>query len=78
MSKWWKDVGERMLATAVQAALAVVVVALADSGKSDIRIDWKATLSVAAVAACASFWKGYVAQFRGDPSSASLIKDVKS
>lgn len=76
MTRWWKDVGERMIATAVQAALAVVVVALADSGRSDINIDWKATISIALVAACASFWKGWAAQLRGDPNSASLVKDV--
>jgi Putative lactococcus lactis phage r1t holin len=76
MTKWWKDVGERTMATAVQAGLAVVFVAVMD--KKDLNIDWKATLSIAVVAACAAFWKGYAAQFRGDPNSASLIKDVTS
>ena len=76
MNKWWKDVGVRTLATAIQAGLAVVSVAILD--KRDLNIDWKATLGIALIAAMAAFWKGYVAQFRGDPNSASLVKDVTS
>lgn len=70
--KWWKDVGERMTATAIQAGLAAAFVAVVD--KHSVSIDWRATLGIAATAAIGALWKGYAATFRGDPNSASLIK----
>lgn len=69
---WWKDVGERLLATAVQAGLAVVVVEVARKGTL-LDLDWLTLADTAGVAAVLALWKGWVARSVGDRNSASLV-----
>lgn len=75
MKRWWKDVGERMSWTFVQAALAVVVTAIITSG-SVTAVDWRNVLDVATVAGVLALWKGIAARKVGDPDSASTV-DLK-
>jgi hypothetical protein len=69
---WWKDVGERLLSTAVQAGLAVVVVEIARKGTL-LDLDWLTLADTAGVAAVLALWKGWVARSVGDRNSASLV-----
>lgn len=69
MSKFQKDLAERVLRTFVQAALAVVVTDLAGVTS----VDGAKTLGVAAIAAGLSAVIGLVSKNLGDPESASAI-----
>ena len=69
MSKFQKDLAERVLRTFVQAALAVVVTDLAGITS----VDGAKTLGVAAIAAGLSAVIGLVSKNLGDPESASAI-----
>ena len=69
MSKFQKDLAERVLRTFVQAALAVVVTDLAGVTS----VDGAKTLGVAAIAAGLSAVVGLVSKNIGDPQSASAI-----
>ena len=70
MSKFQKDLAERVLRTFVQAALAVVVTDLAGVTS----VDGVKTLGVAAIAAGLSAVIGLVSKNLGDPDSASAIQ----
>ena len=69
MTKFQKDLAERVLRTFVQAALAVVVTDLAGVTS----VDGAKTLGVAAIAAGLSAVIGLVSKNLGDPESASAI-----
>ena len=69
MTKFQKDLAERVLRTFVQAALAVVVTDLAGVTS----VDGATALVVAAVAAGVSACIGLVSKNLGDPDSASAI-----
>ena len=69
MTKFQKDLAERVLRTFVQAALAVVVSDLAGVTS----VDGAKALVVAAVAAGVSACIGLVSKNLGDPDSASAI-----
>ena len=69
MTKFQKDLAERVLRTFVQAALAVVVTDLAGVTS----VDGAKTLGVAAIAAGLSAVVGLVSKNIGDPQSASAI-----
>ena len=69
MTKFQKDLAERVLRTFVQAALAVVVTDLAGVTS----VDGARTLLVAAVAAGVSASVGLLSKNLGDPDSASAI-----
>lgn len=69
MTKFQKDLAERVLRTFVQAALAVVVTDLAGVTS----VDGAKALVVAAVAAGVSACIGLVSKNLGDPDSASAI-----
>ena len=69
MSKFQKDLAERVLRTFVQAALAVVVTDLAGVTS----VDGAKTLGVAAIAAGLSAVVGLVSKNIGAPQSASAI-----
>ena len=69
MTKFQKDLAERVLRTFVQAALAVVVTDLAGVTS----VDGARTLLVAAVAAGVSAGVGLLSKNLGDPDSASAI-----
>ncbi|GGF39215.1 holin [Williamsia phyllosphaerae] len=69
--KFWKDAAERLIKTAAQAALGVVVTApVADLAG----IDWKATLSLILVPAVASLLTSVISSGKGNPESASLVQ----
>ena len=70
MTKFQKDLAERVLRTFVQAALAVVVTDLAGVTS----VDGAKTLGVAAIAAGLSAVIGLVSKNLGDPESASAIQ----
>lgn len=72
LTRWWRDVGERMLATAVQAAVAVLVVKLGTAG-SVSAMDWTSAADVAATAALLALGKGIVARRTGDPATAGFV-----
>ena len=69
MSKFQKDLAERVLRTFVQAALAVVVTDLAGVTS----VDGAKTLLMAAVAAGVSACVNLVCRSLGDPDSGSAI-----
>lgn len=69
MTKFQKDLAERVLRTFVQAALAVVVTDLAGVTS----VDGAKALVVAAVAAGVSACIGLVSKNLGNPDSASAI-----
>ena len=69
MTKFQKDLTERVLRTFVQAALAVVVTDLAGVTS----VDGAKTLAVAALAAGLSAVVGLVSKNIGDPESASAV-----
>ena len=69
MTKFQKDLAERVLRTFVQTALAVVVTDLAGVTS----VDGVKTLAVAAIAAGLSACIGLVSKNLGDPDSASAI-----
>jgi len=68
LSKFQRDLAERMLRTAVQAMLAVVVVHLSDPG---FTIDSLQGIAVAAVAAGVSAGMSLLGKTIGDPDSGS-------
>lgn len=70
MTKFQKDLAERVMRTFVQAALAVVVTDLAGVTS----VDGAKTLGVAAIAAGLSAVIGLVSKNLGDPESASAIQ----
>ena len=69
MTKFQKDLAERVVRTFVQAALAVVVTDLAGVTS----VDGARALGVAAIAAGLSACVGLVSKNLGDPNSASAI-----
>jgi hypothetical protein len=67
--KFWKDITERVLATAAQAAAGAIGTTAVIQG-----IDWRVVSGTAAVAALLSFLKALYARNTGDPNSASLVE----
>lgn len=70
-AKFWKDLAERVLASAAGGALAILI-----TGQStgDHNVSIQAVLLGAGIAALVSFLKGLIASQKGDPSSASLVE----
>ena len=68
MSKYQRDLAERVLRTAVQAACAVLAVRLADP---NFTVDSLQAVGVTAVAAAISAVMGLVGKTIGDPDSGS-------
>ena len=66
MSKYWKDLTERVLATAAEAGIAAIPVASLNLP------GWTIIPITAALAAA----KGWLAKFVAQPDSASLATDV--
>jgi hypothetical protein len=71
--KWGKDAAERVLGAFIYGASGVIMLVGVD-GLSEART-WKAAAAGGAVAVV-SLLKSWAAAYRGDPSSASLSKDV--
>lgn len=69
--KFWRDLTERVIASAAGGALAVLV---GGETTGDGRIGWQAIAVGAGVAAAVSLLKGLVAAQKGDPTSASLVE----
>jgi len=67
MSKFWKDLCERAVMTAAQAAIASYLVVGPDG--------WK-TAALAGVAAALSVIKSAIAHKIGDPDSASTVPSI--
>lgn len=63
-TKFWKDLAERMAATAAAGALAVLPFT-----QEPLKV-----LAAAGIAALVSLLKGLVASQKGDPESASLVE----
>ncbi len=72
---YWKDVIERALATYLETFIGLLVAA---NTFADGTVDWSViqTAAVAAIPAVLSVAKSTVAQWRGNPDSASLTKQV--
>jgi hypothetical protein len=70
---WFMDMGERVCRTAAQTFLAVYV----PTGLAPAT-DWKAALIASGTAAVLSLLMSLAATGVGDPSSASLIRGVRS
>lgn len=69
--KFWRDLAERVIASAAGGALAVLI---PGEALGDGSISWQAILLGAGVAALVSFLKGLIASQKGDPTSASLVE----
>jgi hypothetical protein len=70
---YWRDVAERALSTAAQAALGLLI---ADGGTVYVGlldVDWPAALAVVGSATLASVLQSIAATQIGDPYSASLV-----
>ena len=65
-AKFWKDLAERAASTAVEALLAASLAGTVAS------VGWKQTLLIVGGATLLAVGKGFLASYRGDPSSASL------
>lgn len=70
-AKFWRDLTERVVASAAGGALAVLV---PGELTGDGSVSWQAVLLGAGVAALVSLLKGLIAAQKGDPSSASLVQ----
>jgi hypothetical protein len=70
-AKFWKDLTERVIASAAGGALAVLI---PGELTGDHSASWQAVLIGAGVAAAVSFLKGLIASQKGDASSASLVQ----
>ena len=69
--KFWKDASERAIRTAAQALLAL----WATDISGVLEVDWTQAGSVAALAAVTSVLMSVAATGRGNPESASSIKE---
>lgn len=69
-----RDLVERTLATYVEVFLGLVIVSAFSNGVVDVSALQAAAVS--ALPAALAVVKGFAAQYRGDPDSASLSKDV--
>jgi hypothetical protein len=72
IKKWWKDAGERLVKTALQVGIGVVVLKVSGDPSMD-HVSWATALHLAAVAAVASLLTSIVSKPVGDPASASLV-----
>jgi hypothetical protein len=72
MTKYFTDLGERMLASFAGAVLA----AWGSDAVNILHVDWSAALGLGAGAAVVSLLKGLVAKGVGDSTSASLASKV--
>lgn len=70
-AKFWRDLTERVIASAAGGALAVLV---GGETTGDGSVGWQAILLGAGVAAAVSFLKGLIAAQKGDRTSASLVE----
>ena len=70
--KWWQDVSERALATAIQVVLAAITTDMLYAWFAGFDDDYR-TLVVMGIAAALAVVKGAVARKLGDPDSASLV-----
>lgn len=73
--KFWRDMWERVGATAFQAGLAVVATYL-QTGSDPLKLDWKTILLMALNAAILAVVKSLVAKNIGRGDSASLDPEV--
>jgi lysylphosphatidylglycerol synthetase-like protein (DUF2156 family) len=74
LNRWWRDVGERLIWTAVQAGVAVLVVQVGEAGTLSA-LDWWSALDIAGAAAVLALAKGiavYRIGERGTAGSADL------
>lgn len=69
--KFWKDLAERVIASAAGGALAVLV---PGEVLGDHSVSLEAVLLGAGVGALVSFLKGIIASQKGDATSASLVE----
>lgn len=69
--KFWKDASERAIRTAAQALLAL----WATDISGVLEVDWTQAGSVAALAAVTSVLMSVAATGRGNPESASSVKE---
>lgn len=72
IKKWWLDTGERLVKTALQVGVGVVVLKLTGDASMD-HIGWTAAVHLAAVSALTSILTSIVSKPVGDPSSAGLV-----
>jgi hypothetical protein len=70
-AKFWKDLGERVIASFAGAFISVLTV----DGLGLLDVNWADAASVAALAGLVSLAKGLVASRIGDPTSASLTRE---
>lgn len=69
---YWRDLGERVLASFAGGVLSVTGLDAFDV----VQLDWKAALGIGAGAAVISLLKGFVAKGIGNSDSASLAPKV--
>lgn len=70
---FWKKTAERAIATAAEAALAVITV---DGVVESIELDVAHIASIAGLSALAAVLKGLVASSTGDSQSPSFVSDT--
>lgn len=70
-AKFWRDLAERIIASAAGGALALIVTG---QTTGDHHISVQAVLLGAGIAALVSLLKGLIASQKGDPTSASLVE----
>lgn len=75
IKKFWRDFRERVLSTAIQAGLAVVLTYL-ETGANPLTLDWKTIGLMALNAAVLAGIKAGIAKKVGDNDSASLDPKV--
>lgn len=68
-ARYWKDLAERVVATAAQAAVGAwgTTAVIGD-------VDWRIVAGTAAAAAALAVIKALAAAGKGDPTSASLVR----
>ena len=72
---FWKDAAERAISTAAQAAIALLSTLGVTVGLENV--PWAAVASTAVLAGLLAVLKALVASRVGDPTSASLLPDVR-
>jgi len=72
MRRWWRDVGERVAWTAIQAGVAVLIVQVAKSGTVSA-VRWPDALDIAVTAAVLSFGKGLAVYRVGEIGTAGTV-----
>lgn len=71
---FWKDAAERAIKTFAQAVLAVTAVVAPSIGFELLNVNWIPVILVGVIASLMSVLTSIASSFKGDNSSASLVK----